>query len=260
MKDKIVLTSNMTNFVSMVEALINKPERMDRMGLSYGKYGLGKTTTLEWYYTNNLCYRVRAMAACSRSVDMMVEDLLGCYRVASKGRLKQDIRELVYIARKQQLPLFIDEADRVVRTSILIETVRDIHDLAKIPIILIGQENIINLLQREDLAHIFSRITGVVEYKELSAQDIQRISRELCDLECEPKVAIFIRNVTLGDFRLVNAVLSKAENFCAFNKVTNISMAIAKEASMALPHPDDLNRIIEMEEKVSSREPVAAMG
>jgi DNA transposition AAA+ family ATPase len=259
MKDKIVLTSNMTNFVSMVESLVNKPERMDRMGLSYGKYGLGKTTTLEWYYTNNLCYRVRSMAAWSRSVNMMVEDLLGCYRVASKGRLKQDIRELVHIARKQKLPLLIDEADRVVRTSILIETVRDIHDLAKIPIILIGQENIINVLQREDLGHIFSRITEIVEYKGLSAQDIQRISKELCDLECEPKVATFIRNVTLGDFRLINAVLSKAENFCAFNKFKKISITIAKEASMALPHPDDLNRIIEMEEK-GTREPITAAG
>ena len=258
MKDKIVVTSNMTNFVSMLETLINKPERMDRMGLAYGKWGLGKTTTLQWYYTNNLCFRVRSMAAWSRSINMMVEDMLACYRVEARGRLKQDIRELVGIAKKHKHPLIIDEADRLVRKAILIETIRDIHDLARIPIILIGQENIINILQRKDLGQVFSRITEVVEYKELSAQDIQRISKELCDLECEIKVATFIRNVTLGDFRLVNAVFSKVENYCRFNKANKISMAIAKEASMALPHPDDNNRVVE-EERVS-REPIAAAG
>ncbi len=259
MKDKIVLTSNMTSFVSMLETLIDKPERMDRMSLAYGNAGFGKTTTKQWYYTNHRCYQVRSMAAWGRSPNMMVEDMLSAYRVEARGRLKLDIRELVSIAKKHKHPLIIDEADRVVKKTILIETIRDIHDLARIPIVLIGQEDIINILQRKDLLHVFSRITEVMEFKELGIQDIQHISRELCDLECEIKVATFIRNVTLGDFRLVNTVFSKAENYCRFNKVNKISMAIAKEASMALPHPDDLNRVVEIEERVS-REPIAAAG
>ncbi|MFC1867672.1 AAA family ATPase [Thermodesulfobacteriota bacterium] len=258
MKDKIVLTSNMASFVSTVEALINKPERMDRMGLIWGKWGLGKTTTLQWFFTNNLCYRARSMAAWARSPNMMIEDILKGYRVEAKGRLKQDIRELVRVAKKNRHPLFIDEADRVVRKSFLIETIRDIHDLARIPIILIGQENIIDILQRKDLGQVFSRITEVAEFRELRAQDIQRISKELCEFECDFKVATFIRNVTLGDFRLVNAVLSKAEKYCEFNKATKISMTIAKEASMTLPHPDDLNRVIEMDEKEFPKQVVVA--
>ena len=244
MRDKIVITGNITSFVAMVDALMSKPERVDRMGLVVGKWGLGKTTTLEWFFSNNPCFYVRAWAAWSRSINMMVEDLLKCYRVEARGRLKQDLRELVLVVKKNRVPLFIDEADRVVRKSILIETIRDIHDLTRVPIVLIGQEDILNLLQRKDLGHVFSRITEIAEFKPLTAENIQDISRELCDLECSPKVASFVRTVCLGDFRLTNAFLTKAETLCALNKTKEISLAIAKEASKIFPSPDDLSKAV----------------
>jgi len=259
MRDKIMINDNITNFVSMVEALLAKPERMDRLGLLYGKWGFGKTTTIEWYYTNNSCHYVRAMAAWGRSVNMMIEDILRAYRVEARGRFKQDIRELIQVAKKQRLPLFIDEADRVVKKSILIETIRDLHDLAKIPIILIGQENIVNLLQRRDLGQVFSRITEIVEYKEISTPDIQRISKELCDLKCDVKVASYIRNITLGDFRLINALFIKAEGICALNKMSEITLAIVKEAATSVPSADELNKAIERED-IIDRKSLMAVG
>lgn len=260
MRDEIILTDNMTSFALMVQALMGKPGRIDRMGLVYGKWGLGKSTTMEWFYTHNPCFHIRAWAAWSRSVNMMVEDLLRCYRVEAAGRLKQDLRELVSVIKKYRLPLFIDEADRVVRRSILIETIRDIHDMSRIPIILIGQENIINLLQRRDLGQVFSRITEVVEYKPLSAQDIQNISKKLCGLECSTKVASSIRYITLGDFRLVNALLTRAEGVCSLNDKSEITLPIVKEAAKVLPNPDELNRLIEEEDMPgeSGRTPLAA--
>lgn len=247
MKDKIVLTQNMAGFVSVVENLIDKPERMDRIGLIHGKWGLGKTTALEWFYTNNHCFYVRSMAAWGRSVTMMVEDILAAYRVEPRGRLKQDIRELVRIAKKNRAPLFIDEANRVVKKSLLIETIRDVHDFSRIPIILIGQENIINLLKRRDLGPVFSRVTEIYEFEKLTAQDIQHISKELCDLMCDIKVANFIRTVCLGDFRLVNALLSRAEELCELNKVSEIIISIAKEAASAMPDREGSDIVIKNE-------------
>jgi len=247
MKDAIVLTQNMIGFANLVENLIQKPGRMDRIGLIHGKWGLGKTTSLEWYYTNNPCFYVRSMAAWGRSANMMVEDILSCYRVAPRGRLKQDIRELVRVVKKHRVPLFIDEANRVARKADLIETVRDIHDLARTPIILLGDENIINLLKRRDLMPVYSRTTEIFEFKELSAQDIQHISRELCGLDCSGKITSFIRTVCLGDFRLVNAFLIKAEEICSLNKTSEISSKIAREAASAMPDSDGINNTIENE-------------
>jgi len=253
MKDKIILTQNMAGFASLVENLIQKPDRMDRLGLIHGRWGLGKTTSLEWYYTNNPCFYVRSLAAWGRSINMMIEDILNCYRVAPRGRLKQDIRELVRAAKKHRAPLFIDEANRVAKKSILIETIRDIHDLARIPIILLGDENIINLLKRRDLMPVFSRITEVFEFKELSSQDIQHIAGELCDFNCSIKVASFIRTICLGDFRLVNAFLIKAEELCALNKVNEISLAISKEAASAIPDMGGTGKPIENDSVTSGK-------
>lgn len=247
MKDKIVLTQNMAGFASVIENLVNKPERMDRIGLIHGKWGLGKTTALEWFYTNNHCFYVRSMAAWSCSVTMMVEDILAAYRVEPRGRLKHDIRELVRIAKKHRAPLFIDEANRIVKKSLLIETIRDVHDFSRIPIILIGQENIINLLKRRDLGPVFSRVTEIYEFEKLTAQDIQHISKELCDLMCDIKVANFIRTVCLGDFRLVNALLSRAEELCELNKVSEITISIAKEAASAMPDREGSDIVIKNE-------------
>lgn len=248
MKDKIVITSNMVEGVSVVEDLISKPKKADRMGLIYGQWGLGKTTFMEWFFANNLCFHVRALEAWGRSVNMMVEDILKVYRVAPRGRLKHDLPELSRTMEKQGHPLFIDEADRVVRKVGLIEFIRDLHDISRVPIILIGGDNIINLLSRRDLGPVMSRITGICEFNSLSGQDIQSIAGDLCELKCDKKVTSFIRTVTLGDFRLLNALLLRAEKLCSLNKTDQISMSIARESSKAMPHPDDAKRVLEGEE------------
>ena len=253
MKDKIVLTQNFAGFASVVENLINKSERMDRIGLIHGKWGLGKTTALEWYYTNNHCFYVRSMAAWGRSVTMMVEDILTVYRVEPRGRLKEDVRELIRVAKKHRAPLFIDEANRIVRKSILVETIRDVHDFSRIPIILIGQENIINLLKRRDLGPVFSRVTEIYEFEKLTAQDVMHISKELCDLMCDIKVANFIRTVSLGDFRLVTALLVRVEELCKLNKVSEITFSIAKEAASAMPDREGSDIVIENERVVKEK-------
>jgi Holliday junction resolvasome RuvABC ATP-dependent DNA helicase subunit len=252
MKDKISQTSNIRNCVSKVEDLKNRPKRSDCLGLFYGRWGLGKSTLIEFIYTNIRCFYVRAMEAWLRSTNMMIEDILRAYHVEPKGRIKSDLPELVRAIKKHGHPLFIDEADRVVRKLTLIEIIRDIHDLAKTPIILVGGEHIINLLQRRDLGPVFSRITSIYEFKELTTQDIQHVSMELCGLECNSKVANYVRTVTLGDFRLLNALLIRAEGLCSLNKKTEITPAIAKEASTAMPHPDDLRRVAESEDLIVS--------
>jgi Holliday junction resolvasome RuvABC ATP-dependent DNA helicase subunit len=252
MKDKIVQTSNITRAVSMLETLKNRSKRSDCLGLFYGRWGFGKSTTIEYIYTNSRCFYVRAMEAWRRSTNMMIEDIMRAYHVEPKGRLKSDLPELIRTMKKNGYPLFIDEADRVVRKFTLIEIIRDLHDLSKIPIVLVGQENIVNMLGRRDLGPVFSRITSICEFKELTTQDIQHICMELCDLECSPKVASYIRTISLGDFRLVNALLTRAEGLCSLNKKTEITPAIAKEASTAMPHPDDLRRVAESENLIVS--------
>ena len=115
--------------------------------------------------------------------------------------------------------------------------------MARIPIILVGSENLINLLQRHDLGHVYSRVTETVEFRDLSSADVERVSTELCDLQCNPKVATYIQIVTLGDFRLLNAFLIRAEEICSFNKSSEITMQIAKQAASSGSYREHLESI-----------------
>ena len=237
--DKFVLVENVMAFTAMTTSLI----RNIGIGVARGRWGLGKSTTIEWTCTNIPSFRATALSIWEASRLTMVEDILKVYRVEARGKLKDDFRELVRIARKHSLPLFIDEADRIVRKSMLIETIRDLYDLAQIPIILVGSENLISLLQRHDMGPTFSRVTEVMEFKELSATDIQRISLELCDLECCDQVASFIRTITLGDFRLLRAFLVKSGEICSFHKTAEINMQIAEAASSVVAFREELRAV-----------------
>jgi uncharacterized protein YceH (UPF0502 family) len=151
--------------------------------------------------------------------------------------------------KKYGAPFFIDEADRVVRKSLLIETFRDIADLSRVPIIMIGQENIYSTLQREGLGNVFSRITEAVEFGPLAVKDVQIIAQELCDLKCSTEAATLIRTITLGDFRLVNALLTRTEQICNLNDKTEITVHVAREAAKGLPDAEDLRDQAETEQR-----------
>ena len=43
-----VKTTNVKNFIGLVENLINKPKNIPKMGLVYGEPGLGKSQTALW--------------------------------------------------------------------------------------------------------------------------------------------------------------------------------------------------------------------
>jgi DNA transposition AAA+ family ATPase len=238
MKDRVVVTENLELATAAMDRLQRKPERSDRLAAFIGKWGFSKTTWVLWWFANNLSFYVRAMAGWSRSVNWMVSDILNSYRIESRGRLKQDVQELVRVMKKHGVPLLIDEAQRVCRKSMLIETIRDLHDIARVPIVLVGQESTLSLLQRHDLGQVFSRITEVVEFRELSVEDIRQVAAELCDLTCDPQVASYIRKITLGDFRLLNTLLVATEELCLLNQTTEITQNIAKKASYAMPQLD----------------------
>ena len=43
-----VKTTNVKNFIGLIENLINKPKNIPKMGLVYGEPGLGKSQTALW--------------------------------------------------------------------------------------------------------------------------------------------------------------------------------------------------------------------
>jgi len=247
MKDRIVILENLSKFLIMMKSMVSKSARDALIALVYGRYGSGKSTDIEYYVAHFPSFYVRAFAAWS--LCMMLEDCLRAYRVEPRGRMKQDLRELVRVMKKHGVPFIIDEADRVVRKTILIETIRDIADLTKVPVILVGQNEIYSSLQRSNLGNFFSRVSEILEFTPLSVNDISMIARELCDLKCNQEAATLIRTLTLGDFRLVNTLLQKLEELCHLNAKNEITIGMIKEVARRLPNLEDLKAMAEYREQ-----------
>jgi len=53
MKKTFVRTQNVKNFISLMNSLQNKPDRVPKMALVYGEPGLGKSRTALWWAVKN---------------------------------------------------------------------------------------------------------------------------------------------------------------------------------------------------------------
>lgn len=76
MEDKFIVTVNVEEAYSKIQSLKNKPKRNDKMAVFSGPAGFGKTTITEQLFVAFTCFIVRALAAWSTSINMMIEDLL----------------------------------------------------------------------------------------------------------------------------------------------------------------------------------------
>ena len=87
--------------------------------------------------------------------------------------------------------IIVDEIDYLVNRVATIETLRDIHDLANIPIVLIGMLNAKAKLGT--YKHLYDRISEKLEFKTFSQDDVDIIIDELSDVKItdEAKIIIF---------------------------------------------------------------------
>src|SRR3990167_8645189 len=141
MKYKICHIKNVARLAEAGDALINRGPRMPGMGLIYGPTGYGKSTASAWFV--NQCHGVYVRAVALWSPSSMLETILRELRCEARGnsnarRVDAIIDKLAETGR----PLFVDEADYLLDSKRMIETLRDLHDLATVPVILIGMDGI----------------------------------------------------------------------------------------------------------------------
>lgn len=186
------------------------------MGLFSGKAGLGKTTAGAWLFAKADGVLVRCLRA----------DTLGTFleRLAIDLGLETSCRRadmLNYIVRELALnskAVFVDEADYLADKVPVLETLRDIYDLANVPIILIGYEQLPKKIKR--LPQLLSRISQHVEFQPADENDIVTMSESLvegCAIEKELLLELLAKSK--GNFRRITVGLGYIEKFCQANDI-----------------------------------------
>ena len=218
-----VKTRNVKNFIGLMNNLIDKSNEVPKMGLIYGDPGLGKTQTAVWWATNNDAVYVRAQnkMTCRWLLEKIVYEL-----GESPSRKMADLIEqcITHLRLKPQV-IIIDEVDYLINRHRIVETLRDLHDLTGVPIVLIGMQEAKTKLGK--YRHLYDRISEIIEFKPFSKDDLDVIVEELSEIKItdEAKEIFFEKT---NRFRQVIKGISLLENLAKTNGLHKIDVKQVK--------------------------------
>lgn len=209
MKNKIVPIKNVAKLAAAGEALIQRAMSMPGMGLIWGRTGFGKTTAATWLVNQVNGVYVRALAtstpasllgSISREIDLPIKGSCANMTEAIVDRLGQSGRSL-----------FVDEADHIADSKRMTEIMRDLHDLATVPVILIGMGSIKHKLAKRE--QLYGRISQWVEFQPADLDDTEMLAEQLCEVEVEHDLLVELHKASEGSVRLLVVGLAQIEYF-----------------------------------------------
>ncbi|EKO3777769.1 ATP-binding protein [Vibrio metschnikovii] len=208
MKHKIIPVKNVARLASAYQALESRPLNTPGMGLVWGDTGRGKTTATTWLINrcNGIYVRALALWNASSMLRAIAEEL----DLDTKGtRTALEVRVIERLAETQR-PLFVDEADHIVGNEQMMETLRDIHDLSTVPVIMIGMGQMRKKVAR--YAQLENRIMHWVEFSACDHEDAVTLSRGMCDVEVEEDLLNELIEMTRGEIRRLVVGLAQIED------------------------------------------------
>ena len=182
MKSKTLPIKNVIRLRAAGDALITRPLGMPGMGLIMGPTGYGKTTAVVWYVNqvDGLCVRARAVWTPKAMLTLIAKELdVDGGSMTNTQLVDAIVNRLAETGR----PLFIDEADYVVEKKLLTDTLRDIHDLSTVPVILVGMQGIDRRIRANP--QFTGRIAQWVQFEGLDHEDARILADGLCEVGVE---------------------------------------------------------------------------
>jgi DNA transposition AAA+ family ATPase len=207
MKSKIVLVKNVARLSDAGEALVRRAPGMPGMGLVHGETGYGKTTAISWYANRSKAVYVRAWATWTPAA--MMDAILRELGRAARGSCAQMMRDIIEALALSNRPLFVDEADYVIDSKRMCESLRDIHDMATVPVVLVGMGGIDQRLSHRK--QLTGRVMQDVHFEPLDLEDAELLARELCDVDVKHDLVAQLHKDARGSTRLVVVGLARIE-------------------------------------------------
>lgn len=236
MKYQIVPVSNVVRLSEAGNALIERGLGMPGMGLIHGHTGAGKTTAATWFITR--CHGVYVRAMATSSPANLLGTILKELDIEPRGSCAERVETIVAKLAESQRPLFVDEADYLVENKRLVDTLRDIHDLATVPVVLIGMAGIQRKIRgREQLA---GRIAQSVEFAPASAADALLLARHLCEIDVAEDLVARVHAKASGSMRLLVVGLARVEAWAKARSKKAVALAdwpAREDFFMATPTP-----------------------
>lgn len=224
MKKIFVKTTNVKNFIGLVENLINKPKNIPKMGLVYGEPGLGKSQTALWLACKYDAIYLRATNLMTGRwlLEEMVKELDEIPRFLTSDNFNIVVKKL---KQKPQV-IFIDEIDYLVNNYKTVETLRDIHDETDCPIIFIGMGLAHRKLER--YKHLYDRFSEILKFETFGVDDLSQIIGKLSEITFTPDAIEYI-HTKYNRFRQIVQLINHVEIIAKENNIQEITQEIMRE-------------------------------
>lgn len=195
-------TKNVKRFVTALRQVLTAPPGIERMMLVYGDPGLGKSETALWWVN-----RHGRGAALIRTKKLMsgrwlLEELVAELGEAPAFRTSDLFRQAVDLLLGTDRVVIFDEVDYLTRDAAVLETLRDIQDTTKNPMIFIGMDQADKKLRR--YRHLWRRFSQVVKYEPLDREDVEMVLGQICEVRYDPGVIDNVMNHHQGKVTAAN--------------------------------------------------------
>lgn len=223
MKKGLASTRNMSRIMETAQELAADDRAKERMGLIFGKPGLGKTEGA-LMVLNQIEHTVFLRAKSAWTVNWFLRELVVELGESPHNKTEDLFRQAVNSLAEWPRLIIVDEVDHMARRGELIETLRDIHDSALNPWLLIGMQGAELKLKR--YAHVYDRFRYVVQVEILKVDDVEEIARELCEIPLGDGAANRVHQMSGGIIRRIVRYLAYGERKAKLNKASQIDATI----------------------------------
>lgn len=219
-----VKTTNVKNFIGLVENLINKPKNIPKMGLVYGEPGLGKSQTALWLACkyDGIYLRVSNLMTGRWLLEEIVKEIDEIPRFLTSDNFNLVVKKL----KQEPKIIFIDEIDYLMNNYKSIETLRDIHDETNCPIIFIGMGLAHRKLER--YKHLYDRFSEILKFEIFGVNDLSQIIGQLSEVKFTPESIEYI-HAKYNRFRQIVQLINQIEIFAKDNNLSEITKEIAEQ-------------------------------
>lgn len=218
MKPAFVETKNYHRFMEGMDALEARGSEECRLVVVDGSPGLGKTTILARWASTEDCIYLRAKS--DWSPYWMLGELLTEMRLQKphgyEDRFRaclQALGERLQTAEmtRAQFAVVIDEADYVSVKGKLVDAVRDLTDLSRVPFVLVGMGRIRDALTR--FPQTASRISRYVRFEPADLAGVTDFLAQKCEIPVAPDLAAFVHRATGGFNREILEAITSIERW-----------------------------------------------
>lgn len=222
-EDIFITTENYIKFETLCHDLLRTSLGLE-MGTVVGSTGRGKSTAAERIVAMNPNTVLVRFQERFTHVGLIREIgfMLGGARPRSTDRCFEIIQN--ELAHRRRV-ILVDEADRMSLKHL--NTLRDLHDVLKAPIVMIGEETILALLERE--RRLKSRVAYEIRFEPIGQVDVAAFYRAAMSQAITTRQAVTLARHANGDFRSVINDAIQIERTMRASGLKEVSDELIKE-------------------------------